>query len=541
MPNLDIEGLPSAFTELKTDAIYLLLSPLDNQVIELALQIIPENSQHDVFILSSQIDMFFETPYSNVLNDLFHKGKVHPFMFNSDAALKKKLSFTRNLLAELKIYDELFNSTVILHINTDFITGHSLSELAERLKLYENFAKKYRVTLIIITTGLEVARTRMLVRRLNKLFDGIMYVSNESTVKSLEYDYWSHSEGVIAGETVLVEAKKNTFKVIEVGREEGNSDRMSHDFDENDVWLVKSAVPEGTKLPVFYKLLEDNKALYTQASKMKSATLVFAVTRYTDLADLAKQCYSLRKLCGKRLKLVIQNVDGIIRHQDECLFLTLGVNLILYSFSEPSRLLSQIQSIQGFQFSRPLPSSIEEVLQYSQSTLSKGFLPLPDFVKQVVNYSDSAANLGVSGVMVVLRLLPRIDAIYPLQLFHVKREGDVFSTVDEYVYLYLHACREHDVDNAIRHLFKLEIADFFDSKTVIADHFFIQQECRRLKKDYKDRDVPDYTDKLKNNSSYAYSQESVDLSTLATESPEFSRVKRADAQRFPMTLNESKL
>ncbi len=540
MPSLKIEGLPTALAELKSDAIYILLSPLDNQGVEFALQAISEESKQDVFILSSQIEIFFETPYSDGVSDLFNKGKVHPFTFNSDIALKKKLHFIRSLLAELKIYDGLFGSTVILHINTDLITHYKHSELIEQFKLFESFTKKYQLTLIFITTGLEIARARMLIRGANKSFDGIVYV-NESTVKALEYDYWSHSEGIIAGETVLLEASTNKFKVIEENNTETKTFKRNHDFDENDVWLVKSAVPEGTKLPESYKLLEDNKALYQHASEMKAATLVFAVTRYTDLADLAKQCFSLRKLCGKKLKLVIQNVDGIIRHQDECLFLTLGVNLILYSFSEPSRLLSQIQSIQGFEFSRPLPSSIDEVLQHSQSPLSKGFLPLSEFVEQVIDYSDSAANLGVSGVMVTLRLLPRIDAIHPLQLFHVKREGDVFSTVDEYVYLYLHACREHDVDNAIGHLFKLEVADFFDSKTVIADHFFIQQECRRLKKDYKDRDVPDYTDKLKGNSSYTYSQESIDLSSLAIESPEFNRVKRPDAQRFPMTLNESKL
>lgn len=540
MPSLNIEGLPTALAELKSDAIYILLSPLDNQGVEFALQAISEESGQDVFILSSQIEIFFETPYSDGVSDLFNKGKVHPFTFNSGTALKKKLNFIRSLLAELKIYDELFGSTVILHINTDLITHYKHSELIEQFKLFESFTKKYQLTLIFITTGLEIARARMLIRGANKSFDGIVYV-NESTVKALEYDYWSHSQGIIAGETVLLESSTNKFKVIEGSNTETKTFKRNHDFDENDVWLVKSAVPEGTKLPESYKLLEDNKALYQHASEMKAATLVFAVTRYTDLADLAKQCFSLRKLCGKKLKLVIQNVDGIIRHQDECLFLTLGVNLILYSFSEPSRLLSQIQSIQGFEFSRPLPSSIDEVLQHSQSPLRKGFLPLSEFVDQVIDYSDSAANLGVSGVMVTLRLLPRIDAIHPLQLFHVKREGDVFSTVDEYVYLYLHACREHDVDNAIRHLFKLEIADFFDSKTVIADHFFIQQECRRLKKDYKDRDVPDYTDKLKGNSSYTYSQESIDLSSLAIESPEFNRVKRPDAQRFPMTLNESKL
>ncbi|MFM9726403.1 hypothetical protein ACKI1L_38410, partial [Streptomyces scabiei] len=63
MPSLNIEGLPTALAELKSDAIYILLSPLDNQGVEFALQAISEESGQDVFILSSQIEIFFETPY----------------------------------------------------------------------------------------------------------------------------------------------------------------------------------------------------------------------------------------------------------------------------------------------------------------------------------------------------------------------------------------------------------------------------------------------------------------------------------------------
>jgi len=537
VPNFDIEGLPSSFSELKNSATYIFLSPLDNQVIEFALQAISSTSSAHLFILSSQIELFYESPYAINLNTLHERGKVHSFSFDYAVAQKKKLNFTNNLLNELKVYDELVGSSVILHIHTDLFTRHTQAQLAERLKHYEKFAKKYQLTFIFIITGIEVAQVRRDVQVLNKYFDGIIYISNDAAVRSLEYDYWSYNEGVKAGESVQLEVYGERFRAV--NKTELVEQNPHQNFDEDDVWLVKTAVPEGTKLPVFYKTVADNEALFKHGKKVKAATLVFAVTRYTDLATLASQCFSLRNHCGKKLKLVVQNVDGIIRHQDECLFLTLGVNLILYSFSEPSRLLSQIQSIQGFQFSRPLPSNIEEVLKYSESSLAKGFLPLNEFAKQVLNYSDSASNMGVSGVLVVLRLLPRIDAIHPLQLFHVKREGDVFSTVDDQVYLYLHACREHDVENAIKHLFKLKVADFFDSKIVIADHFFIQQECRRLKNKYAAVQVPDYTMQLQDNTRHIFDKRPADTAKAKVDSPEFRKVTRPFATRCLMSLKDS--
>ena len=178
--------------------IYLYLL-LDNQVIEFALQAISSTSSAHLFILSSQIELFYESAHGANLNALHERGKVHSFSFDYAVAQKKQLSFTNNLLNELKVYDELAGSTVVLHIHTDLFTRHSQAQLTERLKQYDKFAKKNQLTFIFIVTGIEVAQVRRDVQVLNKYFDGIVYISNESAVRNIEYDYWSYSEGVKGG------------------------------------------------------------------------------------------------------------------------------------------------------------------------------------------------------------------------------------------------------------------------------------------------------------------------------------------------------
>ena len=528
MPKLNISGLNTTFSELKCSANYALIAPLDNQLIELTQSMLSNTSEH-IFLLSKQVDIFFESDHSDHLHTLYDEGKLHPFNLSNDISFAKKRWFSKGILNELKEYTVIKNSCVMVHLSSDMFVDYKTEELKGQLTLYKNFSIAENATVVFLISGANNSDLRRQLLMFNDVIDGVVNMTQEASVYSLEYDFWHHSEGVIAAETINYQRKNNQLIVLTAEKDTSQaygSSATNQDFDEDDVWLVKSAVPAGTKLPAYYKVIEDNDALYEHAFKMKAATLVFAVTRYTDLSLLARECFSLRKQCGRKLKLVIQNVDGVIRHQDECLFLTLGVNLILYSFSEPSRLLSQIQSIQGFQFSRPLPSSIDDVLKYSDSVLHKGYLPLSDFAKQVTKHSDSAANLGVSGVLVVLELLPRIDAIHPLHLFHVKREGDIFSYVDGQVYLYLHACREHDVDSAIKHLFKLDIADFFISKNVIADHFYIQQECRRLAREYQATQVPDYTEQLQENISYIFDGQTPDVATLSAETAEFRKVVR---------------
>ena len=536
MPNLNITGLNTAFSELKYSANYALIAPLDNQLIELTQSILSNASEH-VFLLSKQVDIFFESDHSSYFQDLYYAGKLHPFNLSYDTSTAKKLRFSKGVLNELNEYTGIKNSSVIVHLSSDMFVDYKLDELRNKLSIYKRFSIEKNSTVVFLISGANNSNLRCQLLKLNDVIDGVANITQEASIYRLEYDFWHHSEGVIAAETINYQSKNDQLTVLTTENEVVNPyGATKQDFDEDDVWLVKSAVPAGTKLPAYYEIIEDNNALYEKAFTMKAATVIFAVTRYTDLSLLARECFSLRKQCGRKLKLVIQNVDGIIRHQDECLFLTLGVNLILYSFSEPSRLLSQIQSIQGFQFSRPLPSSIDDVLKYSDSVLHKGYLPLTEFAKQVTKHSDSAANLGISGVLVVLELLPRIDAIHPLNLFHVKREGDIFSYVDAQVYLYLHACREHDVDSAIKHLFKLDITDFFISKNVIADHFHIQQECRRLVRQYQAIETPDFTEQLKENVSYIFDGQISGVSALAIETSEFRKVERPISEPVKVIL-----
>ncbi|MBH0021994.1 cellulose biosynthesis protein BcsE [Pseudoalteromonas sp. SWXJ133] len=539
MHNFNITGLEPVAKELKLASSYAVLAPLDNLVIELALHAINPSLINDIFIVSQEVESFFDSSFSAPLNYAYEHNRVHPFSLTPETLHYSIERINSGIIKEISAYKRLNEALIFVHFNTRLLNSAGEKSLELMMKGYNDFVRSTGATLLFLISGPGIANYRFLVRRLNNVFDGLVFVDNDSVARVLGYDYWRHSTGVIAGEYYRLILSNNQF-VVEAGSiSEGNKPKGSDFSDEGDVWLVQSAVPEGTKLPLHYKSVKNNNDLFAIGPKLEAATLVFSVTRYTDLALLGKQCFELRKNCGRWLKLVIQNVDGVIRHQDECLFLTLGVNLILYSFSEPSRLLSQIQSIQGFKFSRPLPPSVEDVLKYTENTFSKGYLPFNEFTKQVEIHSDSAVNLGVSGVLVKLELLPRIDPIHPLHLFHIKREGDVFSLAENTVYLYLHACRENDVDNAIKHLFKLKTSDFFVQQNVISDHFYIQQECKQLRRFYKGKSIIDFSKKLAENNNYKFAPDIAQSVTENMEAPDFSNESRPDAKPYVMKLRDS--
>ncbi|MDI4654814.1 cellulose biosynthesis protein BcsE, partial [Pseudoalteromonas shioyasakiensis] len=93
-----------------------------------------------------------------------------------------------------------------------------------------------------------------------------------------------------------------------------------------------------------------------------------------------------------------------------------------------------------------------------------------------------------------------------------------------------------DVESAIKHLFKLQISDFFMSKNVIADHFYIQQECRRMQRHFADAEITDFTQQLQENVSYIFDTKTADIANLNTETPEFKKVIRPISEPIKVTL-----
>jgi cellulose biosynthesis protein BcsE len=491
----NVEGLSLAAQELKVSGCYAIIAPLENLVIDFALHAIePADDKRNIFIASVNVESFFESDFSASLIQANDAAILHAFSFSTILTAQNIERVSVGIIKELQAYKQIKNSLVFIHFNSQQLQTVTAQEFSKVMGYLNRFSREAGAAVILLLSGPDAVKYRTNIKQLNKLFNGSAYLSIEASVCIIEYDFWSHSQGVLSQVRYELSSDKNQLQAVQSNSL--NAEQGNHFIDEDNVWLVHNSVPYGTKLPALYKTVKNNEELLELGETLSAATLIFSVTRDTDLSLLAKQCFELRQKSGRWLKLVIQNVDGIIRHQDECLFLTLGVNLILYSFSEPSRLLSQIQSIQGFQFSRALPFSVDDVLKYADSTFTKGYLPFNAFTKQVEEHSKSAIHLGVSGVLVVLDLLPRIDPIHPLHLFHIKREGDILTAAGNNVYLYLHACREHDVSKAINHLFKLDMNDFFAHISIISEHFYIQQECIQQRRRYAEQSVPDYTQQL---------------------------------------------
>ncbi|MEI8666111.1 BcsE family c-di-GMP-binding protein [Pseudoalteromonas sp. B28] len=195
MHNFNITGLEPAAKELKSASSYAVLAPLDNFVIELALHSINQSLVNDIYIVSQEVESFFDSSFSASLNYAYKHNRVHPFSLASETQNHSIEKINSGIIKEISAYKRLNKALIFVHFNTAQLSSTDEKSLELMMRQYNDFVRSTGATLLFLISGPDIANYRFLFRRLNNVFDGLVFVDNDSAVRVLEYDYWRHSRG----------------------------------------------------------------------------------------------------------------------------------------------------------------------------------------------------------------------------------------------------------------------------------------------------------------------------------------------------------
>ncbi|WP_017444649.1 cellulose biosynthesis protein BcsE [Gayadomonas joobiniege] len=502
MCSFTIAGLPEQELATSSQNSYLILAEKLDLVFKLSYTLLKNivAKKQALFCVSADIEILRTTSFANnqtYFKTLERNKKLHLFGPTDLCGDVLKTKQIRAILNELKIYKNFAGSVLILSLDANQLYHLKEQELVNLANYLKSQAERWQLTLYVNLYGPATPKLSPSLHKLGEYFSGFLTVQEQSQVTQLFIDYWISSAGVSYQKNILLDEDSGQWQVREippstdVSKEEYNSA-----YDEKEVWVVAAAINALAQMPAVYRQIESNQALFKKAQQLTAATVVFVVTRHTDLVYLARQCYRLRIERGAWLKIVVQNLDGIVRHRDESLLLNSGVNLILYQLSHPSRFISSIESMQGLKFTRKMPPDFDFLVKNIEVSRAYGYRTMDAFCKQVISVSQAADNLSVSSVLVRLTLLPSSQPIHALRILQVKREGDLYTNFKNDIILYLSACRISDVDRALEHMFFLDVDEFFVRKSVISEHFYIQQFCRAQLKDPLLQQAQDYSTQL---------------------------------------------
>jgi cellulose biosynthesis protein BcsE len=332
--------------------------------------------------------------------------------------------------------------------------------------------------------------------RLSQAFAGMARLKSRYGVASWEIFHWFNPGGLVSNKTFPLRCGADGL--LEV-YEEVESDQQAADpaVDETQIIAVKTVFLPKETVPADWRIVEDDlEAMPALASGAVAATVVLSFTPSTNFNLIARCVFDLRKQCGARLKIVIREVNSRLRYSQETLAVRLGANLIVPAEISYVRFLSLTSMVQGQVFPHNLPASYDKALADAMPEQEQGYLAPQDFTRSVQTILERSRVLNVQNAMVRLPLAYGLQPFDALRYCTIKRDGDLCTSDEANVYVFLYACRESDIDKTLDRLFGLPVSELFSTEERYLTARGIEEGIQEFEDRRRTGNFPDLTAEL---------------------------------------------
>lgn len=303
----------------------------------------------------------------------------------------------------------------------------------------------------------------------------------------------SHWLGDGAPEPALAYAlERNADGALEARRDD--DDLSLRPANDNLQVLATRASLSGGGAPSPLWQLHDDLPQLMDAARGAVAASVLLDTAGKQPRALAEAVAALRQQCGRRLKIAVREVGNRrLRQNEEQLLLRLGANIVLPAELRLSSVINLIQALQPAVFPLHPAQTTPQLHAASQPLDDRGYLSPRRFAAAVRETVERSRAIGILNTLVTLQPAQGISPREVLEQGRFQRAGDLCTADNEQVYLFLFACNAAGVNAALRHLFRLPVADLAESELRDSDADGILLTLSRLA---ERADLPDYSPAL---------------------------------------------
>lgn len=295
-------------------------------------------------------------------------------------------------------------------------------------------------------------------------FSGIARLRKSGGEVRWDVYYWFADEGLMADKSFRLDSDGNgNWRVDE--REALRAGAAEPAVDEDDVFIMRAALPGGRSAPGGWRVFETAEQMKAGLSSARAPTVILNYNAGSPLEALARFIFELRRSIGPQVKIAVKEEGGRLRHSHEQLLLSVGANLVIPSETGFSRMQSLVKSIQGQVFSRALPSDFEVAMASVVAVAQMGYLAPENFVGAVSEVMERSQPLEVHNALVRLSLTPGLGMLETLRYCTMKRPGDLCTADDESIYVFLFACEERDISTTLDRLFRLPVSVLFTAES----------------------------------------------------------------------------
>lgn len=418
----------------------------------------------DSFICMSSLESFSsslgEDEFSNFSIDLSKYCENVFFNGHSsfDSVLKLYLEINRLRLKS--------NSSIIIVISNEVLTKNHKQDEINFIEYIKRFSLDKKITVNLFIYGRDVNLIKKHISQRPDLCIGYSSLQSIDTKSYVHHVYyWGLDTGMQGeSETYFTLNEERAFVIQPKKCEQQSIDYLNID-DESTIYISMQAIENNNKILDTMICTSTNEELVQHLNGISRATIVFSCSKQSEVRQLGVNIYQLRQRFGKNIKIVVREMKSCLRYSDEMYLLQSGINLIVHIGTRFSSMLNAIEILRGQILTRSLPSTTEELLNFSfETTETKGYINNEFFVNYIKETLKNNDVVKTEYALIKLELLPNIKPHSYLSMCNIKREGDVMTVCQGAIYLFLQGIRMSDLPIALNHIFSLPVRDIFLSQ-----------------------------------------------------------------------------
>lgn len=429
----------------------------------------------------------------------------HPTLLESENLQLAEWKYTRRFNTQKAIaaiaHAAEHQTVIILPLNIDTPSQQESfflrEDMLQRLTTWAYQANK--IFIIALYGHSDTLKTRSLLTQSARMFTSLSFVYHELTDIRWKASFWFTGYAVNQWSwTLTLCAETNKLQLNKQASENVLSPLLGHNAPR---LFLKSAIKMNEKLPTNWTLVNSDEHLLAQLTKGSDALIVLGLASKDAFYSTAQKIYNLRKLHGPHLRIIVRSLTEAVRLQDERALIAAGATMVLPNDLSFRRLLNLADNTVGSLYSHTLPKNIDQLHIGKQRNDIKGYATPLMFINAVRELTIQAQQQNTHTALIQADVATGLTATSIVRRFGSRRAGDVITSIDKQLYIFLVGCRESDIDYALNMSLGIPTQTIFTRQVRLTAPMQILDLIEQLEHHERQYPTADLSEKIKHQTS----------------------------------------
>lgn len=466
---LGVRGLPQIFDTMIPGGLYALQissPPARNALVTQCVTAGTEQGRVGL-ISNGSLQRLIHPPLEagvDTLSKAIHDGKLTAFRLKESSAKNIFRNGPERFTLEIEHFKVPDDALIVFDGADDLFTLQDPFVVAEQARVYREWMRRRGGCGVLVFSKLSsTSQFSAAYQTLLDHLDGAVRLESGAERLSWSVDFWTSPLGMAASRTLGAQIRADASLEISDAQDLARGmDSMAPAQDEDDVFCMDSTLAGVARHGEGHWVFCDNLMGLLHATRSSTAaSIILLFDHGTDLRELAQVSHILRVSLGKRIRLLVRELNASLRYQNELLLMHLGVNMIIHRDVPVARVQLALESLKGVVFDRDVDVDFESALRSVAPSHACGLLPHEGFVKEVTKIVGHSKELGIPYVLVRITIPDGMSAQTAADHFKLVRGGDVMTFNERFLLLFVSACPQASLLATLKRIGGESIQDIF--------------------------------------------------------------------------------